>query len=267
MERSPLRTRCARRRDASLLAGDEDAAEELFADKAARRQAVVTALDGFDGSEDGWLSREEAEDLFARLARGIVTELADGKGGAPELTQNSCASRARGRRARHHQARRHQALPARRRRRGRTGVAARVRGTFRRRPLGAGRRDVPATAPGTSRARSSSCRPRSRPPPPSAADRSTAWHIGVPGDDHTLRTVQCDGFSIVGIGRSADASAPFVPELGVCFDAGLSVASLAPRSVFLTHGHRDHTAALPVLAAQRRASTCPEPSTRSCGAS
>ena len=38
----------------------------------------------------------------------------------------------------------------------------------------------------------------------SAADRSTAWHIGVQGDD-----VRCgpssDGFSDVGIGRSADA--------------------------------------------------------------
>ena len=53
----------------SLLAGDEDAAEELFADKAARRTAVTTALDGFDVSRDGLLSRDEAEALFARLAR------------------------------------------------------------------------------------------------------------------------------------------------------------------------------------------------------
>ena len=60
----------------SLLAGDEAAAESLFADKAARRTAVTTALDGFDVSRDGLLSRDEAEALFARLARGIVAELA-----------------------------------------------------------------------------------------------------------------------------------------------------------------------------------------------
>ena len=47
---------------------------------------MTIALDGFDGSETGWLSREEAEDLFARLARGIVTELAEGSR-APEIAR------------------------------------------------------------------------------------------------------------------------------------------------------------------------------------
>eukprot|EP00966_Prymnesium_polylepis_P268426 6201518-Prymnesium_polylepis.1 len=42
------------------------------------------------------------------------------------------------------------------------------------------------------------------------AERAAAWHIGVPGDDHTLRQVRIGGgLSIVGIGRSADASAYF----------------------------------------------------------
>ena len=88
LERSPLENavRSLAGVTLSLLAGDEDAAEELFADKAARRQAVTIALDGFDGSETGWLSREEAEDLFARLARGIVTELAEGSR-APEIAR------------------------------------------------------------------------------------------------------------------------------------------------------------------------------------
>ena len=80
------REKAQRALKAAKLAGDEDAAEELFADKAARRQAVTIALDGFDGSETGWLSREEAEDLFARLARGIVTELAEGSR-APEIAR------------------------------------------------------------------------------------------------------------------------------------------------------------------------------------
>ena len=267
VERSPLENavRSLAGVTLSLLAGDEDAAEELFADKAARRQAVTIALDGFDGSETGWLSREEAEDLFARLARGIVTELAEGSR-APEIAR----------------------IHARR------VLEDDVRGTIKRvatklylladadedgqvsLPELAGLFDVVRSAPDAEtfpqplRALAGSLQllpPSESAAAASAADRSQEWHIGVSGDDHTLRTVQCDGFSIVGIGRSADASAYFVPELGVCFDAGLSVASLAPRSVFLTHGHRDHTAALPVLAAQKARVLCLEPSTRSCGAS
>ena len=60
------------------------------------------------------------------------------------------------------------------------------------------------------------------------------------------------GLSIVGIGRSADATAYFVPELGLCLDAGLHVKSLQPKSILLTHGHRDHTAALPAMAGKAR---------------
>jgi ribonuclease Z len=253
VERTPVESAVRSLADVtlSLLAGNEDAADELFASKEARRAAVVTALDGFDVSRDGWLSRDEAEALFARLAHCIVAELADGKGGASELTQ----------------------MHAKR------VLDDDVRGTIKRvatklylladsdedgrvsLPEFAGLFDQVRSAPDAEtfpqplRALAGSLQllpPSESAAATSAADRSQEWHIGVPGDDHTLRTVQCDGFSIVGIGRSADASAYFVPELGVCFDAGLSVASLAPRSVFLTHGHRDHTAALPVLARKAR---------------
>ena len=57
VERTPVESAVRSLADVtlSLLAGDEDAAEELFADKAARRQAVTIALDGFDLSRDGLL--------------------------------------------------------------------------------------------------------------------------------------------------------------------------------------------------------------------
>ena len=95
--------------------------------------------------------------------------------------------------------------------------------------------------------------PRERTISSEAADRSSLWNVGVPGDDHTLRRVlleEEDGkksqLSIVGLGRSADASAYFIPELGIALDAGLHVSSIKPKTVLLTHGHRDHIGALPV---------------------
>eukprot|EP00529_Nitzschia_sp_RCC80_P010377 CAMPEP_0113452118 /NCGR_PEP_ID=MMETSP0014_2-20120614/6684_1 /TAXON_ID=2857 /ORGANISM="Nitzschia sp." /LENGTH=759 /DNA_ID=CAMNT_0000343485 /DNA_START=213 /DNA_END=2489 /DNA_ORIENTATION=+ /assembly_acc=CAM_ASM_000159 len=87
------------------------------------------------------------------------------------------------------------------------------------------------------------------------------WNIGVPGDDHTLRRVVIDEgkLTIVGIGRSADASSYFLPELGIVLDAGLNVKSLRPRTVLLSHGHRDHISALPVHAASKAKIFCPRP--------
>ena len=49
--------------------------------------------------------------------------------------------------------------------------------------------------------------------------------------------------------------------VGICLDAGLHVKSLVPKCVLLTHGHRDHTAALPALAAQRAKIFAPRPIT------
>ena len=80
-----------------------------------------------------------------------------------------------------------------------------------------------------------------------------AWHADVAGDSHTMMrwvspTHARDGLSIVGLGRSADASCYYLPEWGVVLDAGLATKAFTPRTVLLTHGHRDHTQALPVLA-------------------
>eukprot|EP00535_Pseudo-nitzschia_heimii_P005639 CAMPEP_0197191514 /NCGR_PEP_ID=MMETSP1423-20130617/23543_1 /TAXON_ID=476441 /ORGANISM="Pseudo-nitzschia heimii, Strain UNC1101" /LENGTH=611 /DNA_ID=CAMNT_0042644173 /DNA_START=75 /DNA_END=1911 /DNA_ORIENTATION=+ len=93
-----------------------------------------------------------------------------------------------------------------------------------------------------------------------AAGRASDWHIGVPGDDHTLRRVELEkGLSIVGLGRSADASAYFLPELGIVLDAGFHAKSLTPKTVLLTHGHRDHIGALPVHAQSGAKILAPKP--------
>ena len=68
------------------------------------------------------------------------------------------------------------------------------------------------------------------------------------------------GLSVVGLGRSADASAYFLPELGLVLDAGIHVKSLQPKCVLLTHGHRDHTAALPAMASRSRRIFAPKAS-------
>eukprot|EP00580_Thalassiosira_gravida_P018622 CAMPEP_0201663872 /NCGR_PEP_ID=MMETSP0494-20130426/5528_1 /ASSEMBLY_ACC=CAM_ASM_000839 /TAXON_ID=420259 /ORGANISM="Thalassiosira gravida, Strain GMp14c1" /LENGTH=625 /DNA_ID=CAMNT_0048142545 /DNA_START=367 /DNA_END=2244 /DNA_ORIENTATION=+ len=126
--------------------------------------------------------------------------------------------------------------------------------------------------------------PRERAMASDAADRSALWNVGVPGDDHTLRRVilEEDGdtntgsssiktkqgkrknnqsnnsLSLIGLGRSADASAYFIPELGIALDAGLHVSSLRPKTVLLTHGHRDHIGALPVHASHNALMLVPE---------
>jgi len=119
--------------------------------------------------------------------------------------------------------------------------------------------------------------PRERALASEAADRSALWNVGVPGDDHTLRRViledgggdtdgekrkkskQSQTISLIGLGRSADASAYFLPELGIALDAGLHVSSLQPKTVLLTHGHRDHIGALPVHASHDSLIIVPEP--------
>ncbi|KAL7552099.1 hypothetical protein ACHAWF_015311 [Thalassiosira exigua] len=118
--------------------------------------------------------------------------------------------------------------------------------------------------------------PRERAIASEAAEKSALWNVGVPGDDHTLRRViledgggpgaskkkkqnQSNSLSLIGLGRSADASAYFIPELGIALDAGLHVSSLQPKTVLLTHGHRDHIGALPVHASHDALLLVPTP--------
>ena len=82
---------------------------------------------------------------------------------------------------------------------------------------------------------------------------SEKWHENVAGDSQTLRrwvspTHAKDGLSIVGMGRSADASCYYLPEWGVVLDAGFATKAFTPKTVLLSHSHRDHMQALPVLA-------------------
>ena len=80
-----------------------------------------------------------------------------------------------------------------------------------------------------------------------------SWHDNVAGDSHVMMrwvspTHAKDGLSIVGLGRSADASCYYLPEWGIVLDAGLATKAFTPKTVLLTHSHRDHMQALPVLA-------------------
>lgn len=235
----------------ALLAGDEAAAEALAGGADEKRAMIRLALEAYDDCHSGTLSYEEAVALFTRLARLIVEELASSEG-ASEVARTQAQ-----RILRHGDAR---------------GTIDRVASKL---MLladvdGDGRvnlaelaglfevvRQAPSTAtfPQPLRALAGSLQllPPTEGRTPGSLQRVSEWHVGVPGDDHTLRQVQLGlDLSIVGIGRSADATAYFVPELGIALDAGLHVKSLAPKCILLTHGHRDHTAALPAMAANAK---------------
>jgi ribonuclease Z len=73
----------------ALLAGDEAAAAALAGGAEQKRETVRKALAAYDVCESGTLSRDEAEALFANLARSIVTELASGTAGSDLARANA----------------------------------------------------------------------------------------------------------------------------------------------------------------------------------
>lgn len=232
----------------ALLTGHEEAALALAGGAVQKKETLARVFAAYDDCRSGTLSYEEAQTLFTDLARNIVSELA-----MANETREVARVNAR-----------------------RILDEDDVRGTINRVASklllladldGDGRINLSELA-GLFDVVHRAQRPSGTFPQPlralagslqllppvegkaiTDAERAIEWHIGVPGDDHTLRYVSIGhGLSVVGLGRSADASAYFLPELGIVFDAGIHVKSLRPKTVLLTHGHRDHTAALPTMA-------------------
>ncbi len=86
-------------------------------------------------------------------------------------------------------------------------------------------------------------------PPPQSASSQRARMI----DNLPLKTLVHDGLTIEGYSRAAVQTYWRIPELKVGFDMGGSPWSfMGTQTVFITHGHLDHLAALPAYVARRR---------------
>lgn len=269
----------------AMLAGDEAEATELAGEAAAKQQMIHEAFQAYDECESGVLSIEEAQAFFTNLARSIVTELATTPGPATSAGSSSNETINRPKSVARAHAQRvldddeagdtisrvasklllladtdgdgRISLPE---------LAGMFEAVYDANTNGGGQDDDnndnddnapnsnarPSTFPKPLRALAGSLQllpPTEGTNVLTASGKTSEWHLGVPGDDHTLRQVAIGkGLSVVGLGRSADASAYFLPELGIVLDAGIHVKSLKPKTVLLTHGHRDHIAALPTHA-------------------
>ena len=247
----------------ALLSGDEEAADALSGGAAGKRDLVQRIFAAYDECGSGRLSVEEARALFVDLARSIVLEIA-----SEESTDAEGKGRAvkTGEVARSHAKRVLAADESGTRTIDRVATKlllladldgdgkvnlselAKLFDTVHK----AQSSDHVETFPQPLRALAGSLQllpPKEAAQVGEAANKALHYNVGVPGDDHTLRRVELEkGLSIVGLGRSADASTYFVPELSVVFDAGMHITSLNPKTVLLTHGHRDHIGALPVHA-------------------
>jgi ribonuclease Z len=256
----------------ALLSGDEVEARTLCGTAARKRELVEKTFQAYDTCGSGMLSVDEARALFIDLSRSIVTEIASSGGGNNSTDETKERGGRDGLRFKGEVARSHARRVLDADEKG-TNTIERVAtklllladknhdGSVDLQEL-AGMFDTVQNAnaaaskvetfPLPLRALAGSLQllpPTEGTEVATAASKATDWHIGVPGDDHTLRRVELEkGLSIVGLGRSADASAYFLPELGIVLDAGLHVKSLIPKTVLLTHGHRDHIGALPVHA-------------------
>jgi ribonuclease Z len=72
-------------------------------------------------------------------------------------------------------------------------------------------------------------------------------------DNLPLKTIKYEDFTIEGYSRAAVQSYWRIPELKLCFDLGGSPWSFTGTStIFITHAHLDHLAAIPVFVARRR---------------
>jgi len=263
----------------ALLAGDEEGARTLAGTASRKRELVEKAFGAYDTCGSGTLSVEEARTLFIDLSKSIVTEIA-GIGRENHSTEVvGDAGKAEGSFRTGDVARSH----------ARRVLDADENGTNTIERVATkllhladknhdGRVDIQELAgmfetvheagrvetfPQPLRALAGSLQllpPTEGTEVATAVNKASNWHIGVPGDDHTLRKVDLEqGLSIVGLGRSADASAYFLPELGIVLDSGFHVKSLDPKLVLLTHGHRDHIGALPVHAQRKAKILAPEP--------
>ncbi|KAK1743709.1 tRNase Z TRZ1 [Skeletonema marinoi] len=253
----------------SLLSGDENAAAHLLGGASQKRHVVTNVFKAYDVCESGTLSLEEARSLFADLARSMVLELSKGSSGDEENESVSPAKAHAQRVLADDEAgntidrvAKKLLLMADTDGDGKINLqelAQLFETVFEANHSELGSDGaVSGTFPQPLRALAGSLQllpPRERAIASEAADRSSLWNVGVPGDDHSLRRVvleengrgkKSNTLSLVGLGLSADASAYFLPELGIALDAGLHVSSLLPKTVLLTHGHRDHIGALPV---------------------
>lgn len=242
----------------AMLAGNEESAQVLAGGAAKKQKMIRDAFEAYDICASGTLSREEAEAFFTNLAISIVTELARDPEDDTKASKNN-VSRAHARRV------------LAKNEAGDTIARVAKKLLLMADEDGDGRISLAELGEMFETVHQASHNPDVFPRPlralagslqllPPTGGRSSVaeassltsqWHLGVPGDDHTLRQVAIDGgkLTLVGLGRSADASAYFLPELSIVLDAGIHVKSLQPKTVLLTHGHRDHIAALPTHAA------------------
>jgi ribonuclease Z len=268
----------------ALLAGDEEAADALTGGAEQKKELIHKAFRAYDVCESGTLSVQEARALFVDLARNIVCDLATPSDDRTEKQQL----------ASYRPSENKASVPAVARAHAKRVLAMDEAGNTIERIAtklllmadldGDGRVSLPELANLFDTVYAANVEEKGKrvetfPRPllalagslqllpaiegtavSEAASKATQWNMGVPGDDHSLRRVELEKgrLSIVGLGRSADASSYFLPELGIVFDAGIHVKSIQPKTVLLTHGHRDHIAALPTHAAAKCKILCPQ---------
>ena len=253
----------------AMLASSEDERQTLMEHADANRQLIGELLEEFDVSQTGQLEAEEAEQLFTKLARQLLEEAArNGKGAAATHAQglldaeDACEAENTALCTTISEMAGHLLKIADSDGDGVVSLEELADlfegGSL----LGAGRGsddpmaqlvDRPSTLELYELRGCLQMLPRIARHFDSADLLGESWHDNVAGDSHVMMrwespTHAKDGLSIVGLGRSADASCYYLPEWGIVLDAGLATKAFTPKTVLLSHSHRDHMQALPVLA-------------------